>query len=58
MKEARAVAQWLQDYLDEKWDRQIDQDIDAGNLDALAERALEHHRAGRVKPLNEVIDHP
>jgi hypothetical protein len=58
LKDARAVANWLQDYLDEQWDKQMDQDIAAGRLDKLAEQALEHYRAGRVKPLDEIIDHP
>jgi hypothetical protein len=54
--DARKVADWLQHYLDEKWDRQTDADIDAGRLDNFAETAIEDHRAGRVKPLDEVID--
>ena len=57
VKKARAVASWLQDYLDAQWDRQIEQDVAAGKLDKLAEQALAHHRAGRTKPLDEVIDH-
>ena len=54
--DARKVADWLQRYLDEKWDKQIDDDIAAGRLDKLADKALEDYRAGRVKPLDEVID--
>lgn len=57
VSDARTGADWLQDYLDEQWDRQIEQDIAGGKLDKLAEQALAHHRAGRVKPLDEVIDH-
>lgn len=56
--DARKVADWLQHYLDERWDRQIDADIAAGKLDKLAEQALEDYRAGRVKPLDEIIDQP
>ena len=58
LNDARKVAEWLQHYLDEKWDRQIDADIDAGRLDQLADKAGEDYRAGRVKPLDEVIDQP
>ena len=54
--DARKVADWLQHYLDEKWDKQIDDDIAAGRLDQLAGQALDDYRAGRVKPLDEVID--
>jgi len=57
VKDAWTVAGWLQQYLDEKWDRQIDADIAAGKLDKLADKALEDYRAGRVKPLDEIINH-
>src|SRR6266404_5859864 len=58
LHDARKVADWLQHYLDEKWDAQIDADIDAGRLDKLADKATEDYRAGRVKSLDEVIDQP
>lgn len=54
--EARKIADWLQDYLDEKWDRQIEEDAAAGKLNKLADQALAHYQAGRVKPLDEVIN--
>ena len=56
VEDAWKVAGWLQHYLDEKWDRQIDADIAAGKLDKLADQALEDYHAGRVKPLDEIID--
>lgn len=56
--DARKVAGWLQHYLDERWDRQIDDDIAAGRLDKLADQALTDYRAGRVKPLDEILDQP
>jgi hypothetical protein len=58
LDDARKIADWLQNYLDEQWDNQIDADIDAGRLDKLAGKATEDYRAGRVKPLDEVIDQP
>jgi hypothetical protein len=58
VNDAWKVADWLQQYLDEKWDRQIDADIAAGRLDKLADQALDDYRAGRVKPLDEIIDQP
>ena len=58
VKKAREVASWLQDYLDAQWDRQIEQDAAAGKLDKVAEQAQAHYRAGRTKPLDEIIDHP
>ncbi|MGA2180965.1 MAG: hypothetical protein ABSH15_15465 [Verrucomicrobiota bacterium] len=57
VQDARAVAHWLQEYLDQKWDKQMDADIATGRLDKLAEQALDRYRAGQVKPLDEVIDH-
>jgi hypothetical protein len=58
VEEARKVAGWLQQYLDERWDNQIDADIAAGKLDKLADRALKDYEAGRTKPLDEIIDEP
>ena len=58
LHDARKVADWLQHYLDEKWDTQIDADIDAGRLDKLADKAIEDYHAGRLKPLDAVIDQP
>ena len=56
VQDARTVADWLQEYLDERWDRQIQQDAKSGKLDKLAEEALAEYKAGKTKPLNEVID--
>lgn len=55
--DARAVADWLQDYLDEQWDRQIEADATNGRLDRLWQKAQADIDAGRVKPLDEVVDH-
>jgi hypothetical protein len=33
------------------WDRQIEQDVRAGKLEALAEQALRDHATGKTKPL-------
>ena len=55
VEDARKIADWLQHYLDEKWDRQIDGDIAAGRLDKLADKAMEDYHAGRIKPLDEII---
>jgi len=57
IEDARKIADWLQHYLDEKWDKQIDEDIAAGKLDKLADKAMQDYQAGRVKPLDEIIDH-
>lgn len=45
------VRAWLAEYDERLWDEQIAQDERDGRLDALAERALAEHRAGRTRPL-------
>ncbi|MBI5774857.1 MAG: hypothetical protein HZA89_14075 [Verrucomicrobia bacterium] len=55
-KEAWEIAGWLQDYLDDKWDKQMDADVAAGRLDKLWRKAQADIAAGRVKPLDEVLN--
>jgi hypothetical protein len=45
------IRAWLAEYEERKWDEQIACDEREGRLDALAERALAEHRAGRTRPL-------
>jgi hypothetical protein len=45
------IRAWLIEHEERAWDEQIEQDERAGRLDALAERALAEHRAGRTRPL-------
>lgn len=33
------------------WDRDIERDVAAGRLDAVAEEALDEHRSGKTRPL-------
>lgn len=53
--EIRNLAKWLQDYLDEMWDRQIEADLASGKLDRLIAQAEEDIAANNVKDLDEVI---
>ena len=57
VKDAWSVAGWLQEYLDAKWDKEMDEDIAAGRLDPLWEKAKADIAAGRVKPLDEILNH-
>ena len=57
-KDARELADWVQEVMEDRWDRQIEDDIAAGKLDRLAEQAMAHYRAGRTKPLDELLDNP
>ena len=41
------LREWFMDSDAEAWDRQLEADVEAGKLEALAERALQDHRAGR-----------
>ena len=50
-KEIKAVADWLQEFREEMWDRQIEADAKAGRLDKLMEEAKQDYRAGRCKPI-------
>lgn len=50
-EELAAFRQWFLAYEWEGWDRQLDQDIAAGKLDAHAEKALRDHAAGKSTKL-------
>jgi len=49
--EVKAVAEWLQEYREEMWDRQIEADARAGKLDSFIKEARADYRAGKTKPL-------
>lgn len=55
-QEIHEVADWLQELREDLWDKQIDADAKAGRLDKLMEEALEDYRAGRTKPLDEILN--
>ena len=42
---------WFLEFDQDAWDKQIEQDAKSGRLDALAERALQDHAAGKTTPL-------
>jgi hypothetical protein len=50
-KDVRKLAEWLDEYKAELWDRQIEADAKSGKLDYMAEKALVDHRAGRTRPV-------
>ena len=58
LQDARVVADWLQEYLEDQWDRQIARDAELGKLDKLKEQAMAHYKAGRTKPLDELFASP
>ena len=56
--EVRRLAKWLQAYLDEMWDRQIETDLASGKLDQLIAKAEADIANNAVRNLDEVLrDH-
>ncbi len=53
--EVRELSTWLQGYLDERWDRQLEDDVEAGKLDHLIARAEADIAADNVRDLDEVL---
>ncbi len=51
----RQLSVWLQAYLDEKWDRQIEADLGAGKLDELIAKAETDIAANKIRNLDEVL---
>ena len=50
-EELARFRQWFAAFDAEAWDRQFEADVTAGKLDALAERALRDHAAGKSTKL-------
>ena len=50
-KELSELRSWFLEYDWAVWDRQLERDVRAGKLDALADEALREHGAGYTKPL-------
>jgi hypothetical protein len=49
--EMAKFARWFDEYRADQWDRQIEEDIKAGRLDAFGEQADSDFEAGRCTPL-------
>lgn len=47
----KKLAEWLAEYQEELWDRQIEEDAKAGRLDKLIADAKEEIKAGKLRPL-------
>ena len=54
--EARKLASWLNQYLDDAWDRQMQTDLTTGKLDKFITKVESDIEANRVKDLNEIIN--
>ena len=53
--EVRELAEWLQEYLEEKWDRQIEDDFILGKLDRLIAKAESDISSKNLMNLDEVL---
>jgi hypothetical protein len=51
LEELAAFRAWFAEFDAEIWDRQFEEDVAAGRLDTLAEKALRHLREGRCTNL-------
>ncbi len=51
-REQKTLARWFARVRADAWDAQIEQDIQSGRLEHLAEEALEEFGAGRTKALS------
>lgn len=53
--DVRHLSAWLQEYLDEMWDWQIEADLVSGKLDKLIAKGEADIAATRVRSLDEVF---
>ncbi len=49
--ELAAFREWFREFEANEWDRRIEEDVQAGKLDKLAEEAIATHKAGETKEL-------
>ncbi|HEY0077934.1 MAG TPA: hypothetical protein VGB73_04750 [Pyrinomonadaceae bacterium] len=45
------LAEWFAEFQAQVWDRQLEEDVEAGRLDALIEQAEDDFEQGRCEPL-------
>lgn len=53
--EARNLAKWLEEYLNERWDRQLEADLASGKLDHLIAQAEADIATNKVRDLDEIL---
>ena len=54
-EDVRQLSVWLQDYLDEIWDRQLEADLALGKLDNVIAQAEANISANNTRELDEVL---
>ena len=54
-QEAWRLADELREHLDALWDKQFEQDVEAGRLDDMIARTREEHATGNTRPMDEIV---
>ena len=54
--EARQLADWLNRYIDDAWDKQMQTDLATGKLDKFIAKVESEIEAKQVRDLDEVLD--
>ena len=54
--EARQLADWLNQYIDDAWDKQMQTDLVTGKLDKFIAKVESEIEAKQVRDLDEVLD--
>ena len=49
--ELTELMKWLENHHHEKWDKQIEDDLDAGRLDSIINQAEAEYKAGKARAL-------
>ena len=50
-KDLARFSEWFEEFMEDRWDRQIEEDIRSSRLDTAAKRADEDFESGRCTPL-------
>jgi hypothetical protein len=50
-EELAELSEWFEEYLAQAWDKQLEQDVQAGRLDSLLKKAAASYDAGDANPL-------
>jgi hypothetical protein len=51
----RQLAAWLEEYLEQMWDKQIENDLTSGKLDRLIAKAEADIAENRVRDIDEIL---
>jgi len=57
-EEIYELSVWLQDHIDDSWDKQMKDDAELGKLDRILEKVNSEINNNQVKPLNEILNDP